>query len=127
MYHDPSWLITVGRLLIVASFLFAGIRNMTRAKIEDHIARMIVAKTPKPREVFWTGIVMQFTGCALLLFDWHADVGIWLLIVFTIAATAIFHRYWQKPDPMVRNITVIMLLNNTATLGGLLVLAYYLG
>ena len=78
MYHDPSWLITAGRLLIVASFLIAGIRNMTRARIEDHIARMIVAKTPKPREVFWTGIVMQFTGCALLLFDWHADVGIWL-------------------------------------------------
>jgi len=126
MYRDPHWLITAARLLIVASFLFAGIRNMTRARIEDHIARMIVAKTPRPREVFWFGIAMQFTGCALLLFDWHPGIGAWLLIVFTIAATAIFHRFWQKPDPMMRNISTIMLLNNTATLGGLLLLAYYL-
>ncbi|HEY5606963.1 MAG TPA: DoxX family protein [Alphaproteobacteria bacterium] len=127
MYRDPHWLLTAGRLLIVASFLAAGIRNMTAARIADHINRMVAAKTPMAREAFWLGIVMQFTGCALLLFDWYPAVGAWLLIVFTVAATVIFHRFWQKPDPMVRNIATIMLLNNVATLGGLLLLAYYVG
>ena len=127
MYRDPHWLLTAGRLLIVASFLAAGIRNMTRARIEDHIHRMVAAKTPMAREAFWFGIAIQFIGCALLLFNWYPAVGAWLLVVFTIAATVIFHRFWQKPDPMVRNIATIMLLNNVATLGGLLLLAYYLG
>jgi putative oxidoreductase len=127
MYGDPHWLVTAARLLIVASFLAAGIRNMTRARIEDHIHRMVVAKTPMAREAFWFGIAIQFIGCALLLLDWYAEVGAWLLIIFTVAATVIFHRFWQKPDPMVRNIATIMLLNNVATLGGLLLLAYYLG
>jgi len=126
MYRDPHWLLTAGRLLIVASFLLAGLRNMTRARIADHIKRMQATGTPLAREAFWLGIAMQFTGCALLLANWHAEVGAWLLIVFTVAATAIFHRFWQKPDPMVRNIATIMLLNNVATLGGLLLLAYYL-
>lgn len=127
MYRDPHWLLTAGRLLIVASFLAAGIRNMTRARIEDHIHRMVVAKTPMAREAFWFGIAIQFVGCALLLFNWYPAVGAWLLIAFTVAATVIFHRFWEKPDPMVRNIATIMLLNNVATLGGLLLLAYYLG
>lgn len=125
MYRDPHWLVTAGRLLIVASFLVAGLRNMTAARIKDHIDRMVAAKTPMARETFWLGIAMQFTGCTLLLIDWYPAVGCWLLIVFTVAATAIFHRFWEKPEPM-RNISTIMLLNNTATLGGLLLLAYYL-
>ena len=61
-------------------------------------------------------------GCALLLIGWHADIGVWFLIVFTIAATAIFHRFWQVSDPMRRNIGRIMFLNNTAILGGLFLL-----
>lgn len=126
MYDDPHWLVTAARLLIVASFLFAGLRNMTKARIEDHIQRMVAARTPLAREAFWLGIAMQFAGCALLLLDLYALVGAWLLIVFTVAATAIFHRFWEKPDPVVRNIATIMFLNNTATLGGLLLLAYYL-
>lgn len=127
MYRDPHWLVTAGRLLIVASFLFAGLRNMTAARIKDHIDRMRAARTPMPREAFWIGIAMQFTGCALLLLDWFPAVGAWLLIVFTAAATAIFHRFWERPDPLARNIGTIMFLNNTGMLGGLLLLAYCVG
>jgi putative oxidoreductase len=127
MFRDSHWVITVARLMIVASFLFAGIRNMTRARIEDHIKRMEAANTPMAREAFWFGIAIQLIGCALLLFNWYPKVGATLLIVFTVAATAIFHRFWQKPDPVVRNISTIMMLNNLATLAGLLLLAYYVG
>ena len=111
-----------GRLLIVLFFLVAGIANMTPQKIKDHIDRMAAAHTPLPTLAFWFGIFLQFTGCALIVTGWHAEVGVWFLIVFTIAATAIFHRFWQVTDPMRRNIGRIMLLNNTAILGGLLLL-----
>ena len=121
MNYDPSLLDTVGRLLIVASFLIAGLCNMTPARIKDHIDRMAAFGTPFPAAAFWIGIVMQFTGCALLLTGWHADIGAILLIAFTIVATGIFHRFWTKPDPQ-RNLSRIMFLNNTAALGGLLLL-----
>ena len=122
MFQDATALDTAGRLCIVFFFLAAAIGNMTPQKIKDHIDRMAAAHTPLPTLAFWFGIFLQFSGCALLLSGWHADIGAWFLIVFTIAATAIFHRFWQVSDPMRRNIGRIMFLNNTAILGGLFLL-----
>ena len=122
MYGDLSWTDTAGRLLIVSCFLVTGLCNLTPARIKDHIDRMAAFHTPFPAAAFWIGIVLQFTGCALLLADWHAEIGVWCLILFTVAATAIFHRFWSNPDPAKRNLSRIILLGNTAILGGLLLL-----
>jgi putative oxidoreductase len=121
MYGDTSWLDTAGRLLIVLCFLATGLCNLTRARIKDHIERMAAFGTPLPALAFWTGIALQFTGCALLLLDWHPEIGVYCLIVFTVAATAIFHRFWRM-DPAKGNVSRIILLGNTAILGGLLLL-----
>jgi len=65
---------------------------------------------------------LPFAGCALLLAGWHADVGVILLIIFTVLATAIFHRSWHRQDPTQRNASRIALLSNVAIVGGLLLL-----
>ena len=119
MYGDTSWLDTAGRLLIVLCFLATGLCNLTKARIKDHIERMAAFGTPLPALAFWTGIALQFTGCALLLFDWYAEIGVYCLILFTVTSTAIFHRFWLM-DPAKGNISRIILLGNTAILGGLL-------
>jgi putative oxidoreductase len=110
-----------GKWLIVAFFLVAGGFNLTKARIADHIERMAGFGVPFPGTAFWIGIAMQFAGCALIIAEWHAATGVVLLMVFTIAATAIFHRFWQKPDPQ-RNLSRITLLGNLAILGGLCLL-----
>ena len=117
-----SWLDIAGAQLIVAFFLIAGVSNLTRARIDDHVERMRAFGTPAPAALFWLGMALQFVGCAMIEFNWHPALGVVLLIVFTIAATAIFHRFWQKADPLQRNISRITLLGNTAILGGLLLL-----
>ena len=122
MFSDTSWLDTAGRLVIVLYFVVAGLCNLTPARIKDHIDRMAEFHTPFPAAAFWIGIALQFAGCALLLADWHAAIGVWCLIVFTVFATLIFHRFWSKPDPARRNLSRIMMLNNTGLLGGLLLL-----
>jgi uncharacterized membrane protein YphA (DoxX/SURF4 family) len=122
MIGAESWLDTAGRLLIVACFFVTGVSNLTRARIKDHIDRMATFGTPLPTAAFWLGIALQFTGCALLASGWQAEIGAWCLIVFTVAATAIFHRFWIMRDPMRRNLSRLMLLNNAGVLGGLLLL-----
>ena len=122
MYSDSSWLDAAGRLLIVTCFLVTGLCNLTKARIKDHIDRMAAFHTPAPAVAFWIGIALQFTGCALLLADWHPEIGAGCLIVFTVAATAIFHRFWSMRDAAKRNLSRIILLGNTAILGGLLLL-----
>ena len=122
MYGDLAWTDTAGRLLIVFCFLVTGLCNLTKARITDHIERMAAFRTPFSRLVFWIGIALQFTGCTLLLADWHADIGVYCLLLFTVAATAIFHRFWSMQDPAKQNLSRIVLLGNTAIVGGLLLL-----
>ena len=107
---------------MVSFFLVAGLMNLTPARVKDHVDRMSGFGVPLPAAAFWTGMVIQFAGCALLLADWHPDIGAWFLIVFTAVANAIFHRFWIVQDPARRNATRLMLLNGIAILGGLLLM-----
>jgi uncharacterized membrane protein YphA (DoxX/SURF4 family) len=116
------WLDIVGRQLIVFFFLATGISNLTKARIADHIERMRNFGVPFPAATFWLGIVLQFAGSGMVALDWHPAIGTVCLMIFTITATAIFHRFWQKSDPVQRNLSRITLLGNTAILGGLILL-----
>jgi putative oxidoreductase len=111
-----------GKWLIVGFFLVSGLANLTKARVADHIQRMRAFGTPFPAALFWIGIALQFTGCALLVAGLQPAVGVGCLIVFTIAATGIFHRFWQKSDPVQRNVSRLSFLANVAILGGLLLL-----
>jgi len=122
MQSDASWFDMAGRLLILFFFLAAGINNLKPSQVKDHIERMAAFRVPCPATVFWVGITLQFAGCALLLADWHAEIGAWCLIVFTVVANAIFHRFWIVHDPVRRNVTRLLLINGIAILGGLLLL-----
>jgi uncharacterized membrane protein YphA (DoxX/SURF4 family) len=122
MFYDATPLETIGRLLIVGFFLVAGLCNLTKAQIKNHIVRLAEKGIPFPAGAYWFALALQFTGCALILANWYASIGVWCLIVFTVIATAIFLRFWTIEDPMRRNITRIMLLDNTAILGGLFLL-----
>ena len=122
--QDPSWMVTIGKLLMVGFFLTAGTLNVMPQRVKDHIQRMAGFGVPLPAFAFWFGMAMEFTGCAMLLSGWRADIGVWLLIAFTAVAGGIFHRFWLVEDPLRRNALRIALLNNIAVIGGLLVLLH---
>jgi uncharacterized membrane protein YphA (DoxX/SURF4 family) len=122
MYADASWIEIAGRLLIVAFFVVAGLYNLSGQQVRDHIEALAGFGVPFPAAAFWFGLAMQFAGCALLLADWHPEVGAGLLIVFTIVANALFHRFWTVEDPARRNVRRLLLLNGIAILGGLLLM-----
>ena len=94
-YQDASWLDTAGRLLIVAFFLAVGLRNLQQVHIEDHIKRLTNFKAPFPKLTFWVGQAMEFIGCALVLFNWQPVLGVILLLVFTVVASALLLRFWE--------------------------------
>ena len=98
-YQDASWLDTAGRLLIVAFFLAVGLRNLQKVHIEDHVKRLTTFKAPFPKLTFWIGQAMEFVGCALVLFNWHPAVGVVLLLVFTVVASATPAAVLGGPGP----------------------------
>jgi len=119
--NDASWLDTAGRLLIVAFFLSVGIRNLQKHHIEDHINRLTKFKAPFPMITFWIGQAMEFVGCALVLVNWYPAVGVVLLLVFTIVASALLLRFWEVEGPMRTGMQNGMLAN-IGIVGGLLLL-----
>ena len=120
-YQDASWLDTAGRLLIVAFFLAVGLRNLHKHHVEDHIKRLTNFKAPFPQLTFWIGQTMEFVGCALVLLNWYPAIGVLLLIVFTVVASALLLRFWEVDGPMRTGMQNGMLAN-IGVLGGLLLL-----
>jgi putative oxidoreductase len=120
-YQDASWLDTAGRLLLVAFFLAVGLRNLQKVHIEDHVKRLTTFKAPFPKLTFWIGQAMEFVGCALVLFNWHPAVGVVLLLVFTVVASALLLRFWEVQGPMRTGMQNGMLAN-IGIVGGLLLL-----
>jgi putative oxidoreductase len=120
-YQDASWLDTAGRLLIVAFFLAVGLRNLQKVHVEDHVKRLTNFKAPFPRLTFWIGQTMEFVGCALVLFNWQPIIGVLLLLVFTVVASALLLRFWEVEGPMRTGMQNGMLAN-IGIVGGLLLL-----
>jgi putative oxidoreductase len=120
-YADHTTIEIVAQLMIAYLFLETGIDNIPK---RDFLAKMMAeGGTPHARLVLYAGFVIQFIGGAMLLVDWHAPVGAAILVVFTLAAEWIFHRWWRQPDPMRRLYHKWYFHNNLAVMGGLLLIA----
>ncbi len=65
---------------------------------------------------------MEFIGFALVLFNWHADVGVILLLVFTVVASLLLLRFWEVDIPPMRIGLQNGMLANIGMVGGLLLL-----
>ena len=121
MYAGKTFLQVIGQLMIAFLFLGTGVANVLW-KEKQHIDRMVAYDIPFPRGVLWIGFAMQFAGGLMLALDWNTRLGAIILIIFTILASAIFHRYWEVQDPLRRHFHVSFLFSNVALIGALLLL-----
>ena len=121
MYADHTTLQIVGQIFIAVLFLGTALINST-TKFKQHADRMAAMGVPAPYVTLWIGFAIQYAGSILVLLDIRTDIGVYLLIVFTIAASALFHRFWQVEDPLRRHLHQSFLFSNIGIIGGLLLL-----
>lgn len=121
MYADHTILEISGQLLIAVLFLGTGIVNAT-TKVKQHVDRMAAMKIPFPALTLCFGFAMQFAGGLMIAFDYKTDIGAVILIVFTVAATFMFHRWWLIEDPLRKHLASSFVFSNCAVVGGLLLL-----
>ena len=122
MFHDHTPLQAAGQLLLAFAFLATGIRN-AGWKFRQHLDRMLAYRVPYAHLVLTAGLALQFAGATLLALDLWRPVAAALLIAFTLAASAIFHRWWLIGDPLLSHLHLSNLLVNCGVVGGLLLVA----
>jgi putative oxidoreductase len=120
-YEDKTVLETAGQILISSLFLVTLIINAT-TKVKQHVDRMREMAIPYPLILLWIGFLIQAIGGTLLILDLHTNIGASLLIVFTIAASIIFHRFWNVREPLRRHLHLSFIFSNCAIVGALLLL-----
>jgi len=121
MYEGVPALHVAGQIMIAVLFLGTGAINAT-FKVQQHLDRMVEAGVPLARPLLYLGFSLQFIGALMVLLDYRTPVGAAILIVFTVAASAIFHRFWLVEDPLRRHYHLSFLFGNCAVVGGLLLL-----
>lgn len=120
-YDGQAPLHIAAQLVMGGFFLLQGIKNVGRWTV--NVGRMAALGIPKPPLCLAIGFAIQFTGTALVLLDWQTGIGAGLLMLFTVLATSVFHRYWRMTDPVRAEYHFLLLTYNVFVLGALLLLA----
>jgi putative oxidoreductase len=125
MEHDmnlaaQSHMQLIGRILIGALFLVAGIRIILSYSL--NIAYFTRLGFPAPEIVTVLAILIEVGGGALLILGWQTRRISWLLVLFVAIATAMAHRFWEFDGGQYGN-QLNHFLKNVAIIGGLLYVA----
>jgi putative oxidoreductase len=112
----------VGRILIAALFLVAGLHKiMIFSQQVGYFTRL---GFPLPEVATVLSILVEVGGALALIAGWRTRCVAWLLIVFTLVATFMAHRFWEF-EPAFRSNQMNHFLKNFAIIGGLLFLAAF--
>lgn len=110
----------VGRLLLAALFLPAGIAKIGGfAGTAGYIASVGL---PLPQVAAAIAIIVEIGGGIALIAGFGTRFAALALAVFTVVASVFFHNYWALPAEQ-QMMQQLMFFKNIAVVGGLLTLA----
>jgi putative oxidoreductase len=116
----PDWMLLLARLCVAPLFLYSGTGKVfafaeTAARLyggAEGLGKFLVA-----------GAIAAELGCGVaLLLGLFARKAAFVLILFTIAATLMFHNFWAAPEAQV-TAQVINFLKNAGLVGALALIA----
>ena len=110
----------IGRLLIVALFLPAGLAKL--AGFEGTLGYFASLGIPAPTFALAATIVIEIVGSIALLVGFQTRLVATILAIFTLLAAVTGHAFWAAPADAVF-IAQLLFFKNIAVMGGLLVLA----
>ena len=110
----------IGRLLIVALFLPAGLGKI--AGFEGTLGYFASLGIPAPVFALVATIVIEVLGSIALIVGFQTRIVAVIMAIFTLIAAATGHAFWAAPADAAF-IAQLLFFKNIAVMGGLLVLA----
>jgi putative oxidoreductase len=118
MWQD--FLLLVGRVLMGWIFVESGWRKLMG--MDAFILSLVNRRLPYPTVLGWIGAPVEFFGGLALVLGAATRAATLLIIVFTIVATLIGHRYWELTDALAWRMQKSYFAKNLTIIGGLVVL-----
>jgi putative oxidoreductase len=115
-----NFLLLAGRVLMGWIFVFGGWRKLMG--MDSFIASLANRRVPYASVMGWIGGLVEFLGGLALLLGFWTRCGALALLVFTIVATLISHRYWEFTDAAARRMQQGHFWKNLTIIGGQLLL-----
>src|SRR5262245_52834388 len=112
----------VGRALMSAVFLVAGVRKIMIWG--PQVAYFTKLGFPAPEFFTVLAIVIEIGAGLALLTGWQTKWAAWLLALFVLIATFMAHRFWEFPAEAQPN-QMNHFLKNMAIIGGLAFVASF--
>ena len=112
----------VGRLLLAALFLPAGIGKITG--FAGTVGYISSVGMPLPTVAAALALTVEILGGLALVFGFGTRIAALVLAFFTLMASFYFHAYWAVPADQ-QMVMQLLFFKNVAVVGGLLVLAAF--
>lgn len=110
----------IGRFLIAALFLPAGLSKLTG--FAGTVGYIQSVGLPSPTAAAVIALVVEIAGGIALLIGYQTRIAAVVLAIFTFFASVFFHAYWAAPADQAF-VAQLLFFKNIAVIGGLLVLA----
>jgi putative oxidoreductase len=118
MNRHASWVTLVGRLLLALMFLISGLHKI--ADPQGTQQYMVAMGMTSATTLLYVGaLAVELLGSLSLLLGYRARAGGWLLFLFMIPTTLIFHTNFADPNQMIH------FLKNLSVMGGLIYVGLY--
>lgn len=118
MNHQAARLTLVGRLFLGLLFLVSGLHKIADPQgTQQYMAAM--GMTWATQWLYVGAIAVELLGSLSLLLGYRARTGGWLLFLFMIPATLVFHTNFADPNQMIH------FLKNVSVMGGLIYVGIY--
>src|SRR5690349_7796826 len=121
-YNTNPLVLLVGRFLIGAIFLNAGLRKLLAfGATAGYFSKL---GFPAPELFTVLAIAIEVGGSILLIIGWRTRWVAWLLALFVLIAAFAAHRFWQFDAAQYGN-QMNHFMKNLAIIGGLLFVASF--
>jgi putative oxidoreductase len=110
----------VGRLLLAAVFLPAGLSKITG--FAGTVGYIGSVGMPLPTASAVAAIAVEVLGGLALVFGFQTRIAALVLAAFTLVASFFFHNFWTLPEAQ-QMMQQLMFFKNIGLVGGLLTLA----
>ena len=111
----------IGGIIFGGFFVYNGVMHFI--KLDSMTAYADSKRVPKPKFAVLFGGIMLIIGGLSVMTGFASAIGVWILVIFMLATTAMMHRFWDATDPMVRMSETVQFAKNIAIIGALLMIA----